>query len=209
MLITISFVWEQLVQMLFEPCAVVNKWNEGFAVLCPVFLVYSPEPLTGHISGTCPRAQQRPVSQQHCILVYWPVSSAAQRPLARAEKQVPTRWSEEEEMHLQDEMSQQAAKQTNLSWRGHHTEVKKERCTCLMSLIMFHVSLVTVMKRQLLDKTSFRWHQQPHLHGSWYSDYSQSKLFMNQSTCQLVNDITWLFSGCLSGRGLHNMASLF
>lgn len=58
------------------------------------FRVYLPEPLTGHISGISPKAQQRPVSQQHCILVYWPLSSAAQRPLARAEKQVPTRWSE-------------------------------------------------------------------------------------------------------------------
>lgn len=60
-------------------------------VLCPVSRAYSPDPLTGHISGICPNAQQRPVSQQHCILVYWPESSAAQRPFARAEKQVPTR----------------------------------------------------------------------------------------------------------------------
>lgn len=56
-----------------------------------LMISYLPDPLTGHISGICPRAQQRPVSQQHCIFVYWPFSSAAQRPLASAEKQVPTR----------------------------------------------------------------------------------------------------------------------
>lgn len=62
-------------------------------VFCSVYGSCSPEPLTGHISGIWPKAQQRPVSQQHCIFVYWPFSSAAQRPLARAEKQMPTRWS--------------------------------------------------------------------------------------------------------------------
>lgn len=62
--------------------------------VCECSCMYSPDPLTGHISGICPEAQQRPVSQQHCILVYWPCRSPAQRPLANAEKHVPTRWSE-------------------------------------------------------------------------------------------------------------------
>lgn len=42
-------------------------------------------------------AQQRPESQQHCILVYWPGRSPAQRPPIRAEKHVPIRWSAERE----------------------------------------------------------------------------------------------------------------
>ena len=54
-------------------------------LFCLVDQAYLPDPLTGHISGICPKAQQRPVSQQHSILVYWPFSSPAQRPLARAE----------------------------------------------------------------------------------------------------------------------------
>lgn len=80
-LISVTLIGDQLT---YETCI----------LLCFYVCFYSPDPLTGHISGICPRAQQRPVSQQHCILVNWPLSSAAQRPLARAEKQVPTRWSE-------------------------------------------------------------------------------------------------------------------
>ncbi|TNN89340.1 hypothetical protein EYF80_000628 [Liparis tanakae] len=37
--------------------------------LCFLLERNCPDPLTGHISGICPRAQQRPVSQQHCILL--------------------------------------------------------------------------------------------------------------------------------------------
>lgn len=49
---------------------------------------HSPDPLTGHISGTDPIAQHRPDSQQHCILVNLPGSSCAQRPFTKLEKHV-------------------------------------------------------------------------------------------------------------------------
>lgn len=75
--------------------AKTDIFREGF-VYVGLIILFLPDPLTGHISGICPRAQQRPVSQQHCIFVYCPFSSAAQRPLASAEKQMPTRWSERE-----------------------------------------------------------------------------------------------------------------
>lgn len=90
-----------------------------------IVLLYSPEPLTGHISGICPRAQQRPVSQQQCILVYWPLCSAAQRPLARAEKQVPTRWSKEKRKRISgNKVSWQDGDDSALSSNAATTNVK-------------------------------------------------------------------------------------
>lgn len=49
---------------------------------------HSPDPLTGHISGTDPMAQHWPDSQQHCLFVNLPGSSCAQRPLTMLEKHV-------------------------------------------------------------------------------------------------------------------------
>lgn len=99
-------------------CQQLIRGNCMYPLLCvSCFCVYSPDPLTGHISGICPKAQQRPVSQQHCILVYWPFSSAAQRPLARAEKQVPIRWSE----GRGDPLTQL----DNRAWQQHKSKLKR------------------------------------------------------------------------------------
>lgn len=147
-------VWAQL-----EWCVVVNNWNVGFACILLFcvsrFCVYSPDPLTGHISGICPKAQQRPVSQQHCILVYWPLSSAAQRPLARAEKQVPTRWSEEGGDTL-TELDDWAGSNICLRSRSHHnlSQIKGTHGWCMFYVSSVFVWVLCSLQRQRSESWS-------------------------------------------------------